>query len=371
MIIIVVLGVLAILMTLVTNLAGEATYASQMMATIRAQDRSYYVAQSAVRAVLPLLPSSSESAHTLQDPWAIGAPPLEIDGNLVEVKITDEERFYNPNAMIGKDGQVDDDQVKVFRRLVKQLGQRDDEVVNPILDWIDADSNRRLPGGAEALDYGERLPKNAPLDSIDEILQVKGIPPTLLRGSGASPSPGAGRAFQSGGIEKYGLSPLITVHSNGKVNINTAPPAVLQALAENLDSGLVKAIIDHRERTPFKKLDDLLEVPGVTRDHIYFLKKVADVKSETWQIKAEVGAATGSYTLEGPPDTTLIARYRGSGRGIKPLTWNLEESGSDVTDPTSDRSASPRGASPTPSPSMPGRSSTPAQPTGNQSTQRF
>lgn len=387
MIIIVVMGVLVILMTLITNLTADATHATQMMATIRAQDQAYYVAQSAVRAVLPLLPNSSDAAHSLQDPWAIGAPPLEIDAFMVVVKITDEERFINPNAMMEPGGQINEDQVKLFRRLLKLLGQRDDEIINPILDWLDPDSNRRLPGGAEGQDYGERLPKNAPLDTIDEVLQIKGIPSTLLRepsaatptpGGAATASPVAGqsppdlRGFQSGGTVQHGLGPLISVHASGKVNVNTAPPLVLQALAENLDQGLVNAIVDRRNRTPFEKLDDLLEVPGVTRDHLYFIKKVADVKSSTWQIRADVGPATGASTLEAPPDVTLIARYRGDGRGIQALTWNLEDSGSEDLQETPGSGSSRRSLSPTSSPSSQGsgRTTSPAANTNGTSTTR-
>lgn len=366
MIIVVVMGVLVILLTLVTNLTGDAATATQMMATIRAQDRSYYVASSAVRAVLPLLPAATEKAHTLQDPWAIGAPPLEIDGDMVEVKITDEERFVNPNAMIDKSGQIDEEQVKLFRRLLKLLGQRDEELVNPILDWIDGDSNRRLPGGAEGQDYGDRLPKNAPLDSVDELLAVKGMPPSLLQEpeNGATPAPGAGgptpqtRQMQSTGRVTHGLGPLISVYASGTININTAPPLVLQALSENLDQGLVNAIVERRNRTPFEKLDDLLEVPGLSRDHIYFIKKVADVKSVTWQIRADVGPATGAATLEGPPDTTLIARYRGSGEGIQPLAWNLEESGAETPQEGPSPGRSPRSLEPTSLPSTQGSSPT-------------
>jgi general secretion pathway protein K len=356
MIVVVVLGVLTVLLTLVTNLTGEATFASQMMATIRAQDRAYYVAQSAVTAVLPLLPSSSDSAHTLQDPWAIGAPPLRIDDFMVSVKITDEERYINPNAMINPDGTLNDDQVKMFRRLLRNLGQKDEEITNAILDWMDADSTRRLPGGAEGQDYGERLPKNAPLDSVDEILDVKDIPSDLLSGPAATPSAGSSglpadssrTSGETGGEVKRGLRDYISVYGNGTVNINTAPPIVLQSLSDNLDQGLVNAIVERRQREPFKKMDDLLEVPGITRDHLYFIKKVADVKSATWRVEADVGSDNGTLQIEGPPDATLVAVYRGSGKGIKPLAWNLEEAGDTPEEGESPTASGSPTASPSP-----------------------
>jgi hypothetical protein len=60
-----------------------------------------------------------------------------------------------------------------------------EDVADAILDWLDADSEARA-AGAEAEYYG-RLnppygPKNGPLDSLDELLMVRGVTPQLLYG---------------------------------------------------------------------------------------------------------------------------------------------------------------------------------------------
>ncbi len=60
-----------------------------------------------------------------------------------------------------------------------------DEIADSILDWIDADDEPR-PFGAEADDYLASglsyTPRNGPMASIDELLLVRGVTPTLLFG---------------------------------------------------------------------------------------------------------------------------------------------------------------------------------------------
>ncbi|MFW5857051.1 MAG: general secretion pathway protein GspK, partial [Planctomycetota bacterium] len=79
-----------------------------------------------------------------------------------------------------------------------------------IVDWRDPDNTLR-PGGAED-GYYRTLPdpypcKNAPFESLDELLLVRGIDPALLAE----------------------VRPLLTAVGDGRININTAGPAVLQS----------------------------------------------------------------------------------------------------------------------------------------------
>ena len=61
------------------------------------------------------------------------------------------------------------------------------EIANAIMDFLDEDDEIREPGGAETLEY-ELLPspikiKNGPLLSVEELLLVQGVTPTLLFGA--------------------------------------------------------------------------------------------------------------------------------------------------------------------------------------------
>lgn len=127
-------------------------------------------------------------------------------------RVTDEEARLNLNAATPE--RVD--------RLLQALGidKIERDVINDSLqDWRDANEDHRL-NGAESEDFYLGLPlpyrsKNANLDSITELLQVKGVTPAIYHGT----------------AEKPGLAAFVTVKSPGQVNLNTASCLVLKALA--------------------------------------------------------------------------------------------------------------------------------------------
>jgi general secretion pathway protein K len=130
-------------------------------------------------------------------------------------------------------------------RLLQALGltkAERDTVVDSLMDWRDANEEHRL-NGAESEDYYLRLPvpyraHNANLDSVEELLQIKGITPALFHGREGGP----------------GLRDLVTVKTPGQVNLNTAPAAVLAAYG--LAGAEITEIVQTRERTPY------VTVPG-------------------------------------------------------------------------------------------------------------
>ncbi|MBI3306468.1 MAG: general secretion pathway protein GspK [Candidatus Omnitrophica bacterium] len=80
-----------------------------------------------------------------------------------------------------------------------------------VLDWTDADDNPYDRGTESAYYKGLKPPyktKNLPLGTLEELLLVRGV---------------------SQGVYEH-LLPYITLHSNGKININTASRVVLKAL---------------------------------------------------------------------------------------------------------------------------------------------
>ena len=125
--------------------------------------------------------------------------------------ITDEEARVNLNTS-------PPDRVE---RLLQALGldKSDRDTINDSLqDWRDPNEEHRL-NGAESEDYYLKLPlpyrsKNANLDSITELLQIKGVTPAIYYGTAGKP-----------GLEAY-----VTVKSPGQVNLNTASCVVLRAL---------------------------------------------------------------------------------------------------------------------------------------------
>jgi general secretion pathway protein K len=93
-----------------------------------------------------------------------------------------------------------------------------DTIVNSIQDWRDDNDEHRL-SGAESDDHYLTLPvpyraRNADIESVNELLQIKGITREVFHGT----------------PERPGLADLVTVVGQGEVNINTASKLVLSAI---------------------------------------------------------------------------------------------------------------------------------------------
>ncbi len=145
-------------------------------------------------------------------------------------RITDEEARLNLNTSPPE--RID--------RLLQDMGLQKaarDTIVDSLQDWRDPNEEHRL-NGAESEDYYLQLPlpyraRNANLESVTELLQVKGLTPALFYGADSKP----------------GLADAVTVKSLGQVNINTAGPPVLRAMG--LAEAEVVEILQARRLTPY------------------------------------------------------------------------------------------------------------------------
>lgn len=163
-----------------------------------------------------------------------------------------------------------------------------DTMVDCLEDWIDEGDLHQL-NGAESDDpfYQDRgYPvKNGPLDSIEELLLIKGWGPDILYGKEEDE--------ESDAI--FGIENLLTVWGDGKVNLNTASVDVLLSYAEYEDWEL-ESVLDARngEDGEQETLDDgiknLAEVgadPNKFKLQSDFVKvtSVGDVYGNQYQIE--------------------------------------------------------------------------------------
>jgi general secretion pathway protein K len=106
-------------------------------------------------------------------------------------------------------------------------------VVDAILDWRDPDDLPRLHGAESEFYLALERPypaKNGWFDSLEELLLVRGVTAGLFFGGGDVP----------------GLRDVFSVHHRGaRVNVRTAPPAVLQALL-NVDAASAAELVAQR-----------------------------------------------------------------------------------------------------------------------------
>jgi general secretion pathway protein K len=138
-------------------------------------------------------------------------PPREnvqLGAGRFSYKITDEGGRINPNAAGPS-----------FRLLLEALEisrEVRDTIADSVQDWTDGNDTHRL-NGAES-DYYLSLPvpyraRNERLDSIEEMLQIKGVTPQIFYGT----------------PDKPGLVEYLTVFGS-RINANTAAEPVLRAL---------------------------------------------------------------------------------------------------------------------------------------------
>ena len=138
----------------------------------------------------------------------------QLVGGYYSYRITDEEARLNLNT--SPPDRVD--------RLLLTLGiekEDRDTITDSLQDWRDPNEEHRA-NGAESDDYYLKLPvpyraRNANIESVAELQQIKGITPAVYNGTKDRP----------------GLATLVTVRSSGTVNMNTAAPAVLTALGHS------------------------------------------------------------------------------------------------------------------------------------------
>ncbi len=67
---------------------------------------------------------SGRKVDHLFEPWALPAQRMELDGGYLEVEIYDMQSQFNLNNLVTEDGAIDGGQVIVFKRLLSELGVR-------------------------------------------------------------------------------------------------------------------------------------------------------------------------------------------------------------------------------------------------------
>jgi general secretion pathway protein K len=135
-----------------------------------------------------------------------------------------------------------------------------DIIVDSLQDWRDADELPRLHGAESEFYLGLPVPyraRNANLQDVAELLQIRGVTPELFWGAGDRP----------------GLGDLVTAAAASAVNLNTASPLVLKALG--LSDAEIADVVQTRARAPYPS------VPG------RFASRGLAVGSSVFRIEAE------------------------------------------------------------------------------------
>jgi type II secretory pathway component PulK len=188
-----------------------------------------------------------ESTNGRQGRFSVIAPPGPDDvanGNTsYRFGVISENGKINLNALM-----LLDSSGTTAYNVLMMLPNMTDDIANSIIDWIDADDTPRS-NGAESDYYLSLSPpyqaKNGPLDSLEELLLVKGVTPQLLFGNDMNRNGILDPDEEDGtGTLDQGWSAYLTVYSR-EVNVSSlgTPRIYLNdSDLNNLSSNLAAAV---------------------------------------------------------------------------------------------------------------------------------
>lgn len=180
----------------------------------------------------------------------------------------------------------EESRLNVNNASAEELGKLDGmtpDITAAIIDWRDED-NAVSPGGAEAEYYlslqPPYQPRNGPVQTIRELLMVRGITPQLLcardrhqngilDASDGAPDQTVSDILDLGWAGLLTVDSLVNnVNSAGvdRVNIQSADEAALTGV-KGITSDIAKAIVSYRGRNRFGSLADLLDVVAASNQN--------------------------------------------------------------------------------------------------------
>ena len=313
---ILVLWVIGMLSMLVLTFAFDAHLEGKVVSAARKRRKAESLALSGMQIARMLLDkqltvSGNESEETVEeDRWHRSALALKRGGSItleeplgegvIRLDIEPEQVWRNINKLVAED----------WERMFQVIGLPEDywpELIDSYFDWLDPDSTPRQDG-AETTDYYETLEppyqaRNAPFDTVRELLLVKGFKEAILSGGVLNPEePKAHQIVLTNGVQH-----LLTTYGDGKVNVNAVRSwnrDVLMTLPGVTELG-ANAILEERERSAYEGAGDY-EDDGSYRSVEDFMTRVGDLledaavrnfittKSEYFRITAvgQVGRVT-------------------------------------------------------------------------------
>jgi len=300
MALLVVLAIVALLTSLLTELAFSTLVDLRLTETFRDTTRAYYLAKGGITAGRMILQDDRNHYDGLDELWSQGVINYPVHDGSVTVRIIDQDGKLGVNALVS--GNTPSAlMVDRFYRLFVAL-ELDDladpaELTANLIDWLDSGNapyTQILTGGvaipvsgAEDAYYQGLSPpyptKNGRLDTLDELSLIKGFTPEVLRR----------------------VLPHVGLHDLVAVNINTASAAVLRALDPLVDDAVAATLIAYRQETP---IEAFTQLDGVIPPGAYSaLKSLGNleqlgVRSRSYRIEAEAEVNDGRRRLQAEVD---------------------------------------------------------------------
>lgn len=362
-VLIIVLIIIAAIISISSEFLILAQTNTRYLQSFTNRQKAYWIARSGINLAIELLEADKKGSianflsgdietdpnvDSYKDIWALPLPEIPVENGSIQLLIEDENSKINVSVLANEF--VDQTPYYVItQRFFINMGLPID-LADCILDWVDID-DARSPYGAESSDYYQNLKKpykarNAALDTINELLLIKGISPLIFYGLGGGNYGLEGNLVENNKglqnviesltsgtkIEISKDTSLIKIgkeknralynyfRANGersdylndinKININTASFRVLSALTDAMTDDKVTEIIRRRLQKPFKNVDEISDI--ITDETIR--KNLLTVRSYIFKIKS-IGKV-GSTSL------SVVAYYHRERKQI--INWSEE-----------------------------------------------
>ncbi len=332
-ILVTVLLVIALLFPLVLYFNSKVQLNLTQAENFRNSLQALRLARAGVEGAIGILKQSDPTYDSQRSMWATNFPSLSLsEGGFLTVSIVDEDGKLPINNVIMNStqttaatggtaataassvqntattttttaGQVNQDLVLQVKNLISQFGGRP-EITDALIDWIDADNIVTGSEGAEE-DYYKPLGyhcKNGPLDSVDELLLVKGFTTELV-------------------IDRS-LKDYVTVAlTDGKVNVNTAPLEVLKAIvgtptsqvAQPLNESDIENLVQYRNQHDLKTINDIAGAVKISQTQLGTVSSILKVNSSYFTVSSR-------YTI-GKVVKNVEALLKRDGSTVTIISW--------------------------------------------------
>ena len=290
-----VLMIVALMTSLLTDLAFSTMVDMRLTETFRDSTKAYYLAKGGINAGRMILQEDRNKYDSLDETWSKGVINYPVGEGSVTIRIEDQDGKLSLNGMVnGNNPQTI--MTDRFYRLLVVMGL--DSLADPaeltaaLIDWIDTGNDpyteihtdgQSLPvSGAEDIYYQSQAQpyksKNGPLETLQELSLIKGFTPEVIKQ----------------------ISPHLAVNGSVAVNINTASAEVLMALDLQISDDTAQAIVDYRKTKPIKSIAQLEE--SLAPEIYIVLKTLANqdqlaTASRTYRIESSAQVNDGSRRL--------------------------------------------------------------------------
>jgi type II secretory pathway component PulK len=256
--------------------------------------KSFYIAKGALALVLAKLQEDKDNNEYdyLNEDWLLY---FQKEGEIRNLDFLDTEGIVRGNYNVF----ISDENSKI------NINRVNSQILEALLSNFKGISNKKV--AREIIAYKKNKIQFNDFYSIYELLRLEGMDKEVFWGEDTNENgmldiweDDAARSLplddQDGQLD-LGIKDFISVYTQGKININTAPLVVLASMPA-MDQALAMALIDARSKEPFTSLEDLRKISGMSDEVFLAVSNWATVKSDYFKIYIQATASDAKISRQ-------------------------------------------------------------------------